>query len=445
MSKINVRFAPSPTGHLHVGNGRVALINWLFAKKEIGNFILRHDDTDSDRSGDKFIDLIEQSLSWLGISWDLKVRQSERLDLYKAAITKLKDSGRLYPCYELPEELSLKRKAQLSAGKPPIYDRSSLSLSNSDRSAFSKDGRKPHWRFLLDSKPSSWSDLIHGDMLLDPLTMSDPILVREDDSPLYTLTSIVDDADLNISHVIRGDDHLSNTAIQIQLFEALDSQVPIFAHLALLVGSKGEGLSKRLGSLGLESFRKEGIEPHAITGLLAKLGSSQPVNPIRKLKELVPTFNISHFSKSTAKFDTESLSLLNTRILQNTDYEDISERLDDSLPRAIAKEFWETIRPNINFFHDTKEWMSIVFGSIQPNPSNVPEFLTVALNLLPSDPWDEKTWEDWTNAISSATGEKGKKLFQPLRIAITGKSHGPVMKRLLPLVGRDRVKERLKS
>ena len=340
--------------------------------------------------------------------------------------------------------MSLKRKAQLSVGKPPVYDRSALTLTDEEREKLENEGHRPHWRFRLDSSRSIWSDLIHGEMSLDPATMSDPVLIREDGSPLYTLTSVVDDADLGITHIIRGDDHLSNTAIQIQLFNSLDKPVPTFGHLALLVGSKGESLSKRLGSISLDSFREEGMEPIALSTVLAGLGCSKPVQIVKNIDQLISSFNISDFGLAPAKFDSNSVKIMNGKILQIISYGDVRERLDNLASSEISENFWNAIRSNINSFNEVQGWIDIVFGPLDP-VIDQPELSNIAADLLPSDPWNDDTWAAWTGLVAKETGATGKKLFHPLRLALTAREDGPAMKNLLPLIGPERADARLRG
>lgn len=437
-----VRFAPSPTGRLHVGNARVALVNWLFARSQGGSFRLRHDDTDADRSTLEFIAGIEADLQWLGLDWDTRVQQSDRQEAYIAAADALRSKGRLYPCYETPEELGLKRKTQLAAGKPPVYDRAALSLSPSEREAFENGGRVPHWRFQLESGRMGWIDLVHGDMELDAAALSDPVLIREDGTPLYTLTSVVDDAEFAITHVIRGDDHIANTLPQIQLFAALGSAAPAFAHLALLTGPAGESLSKRLGSASIESFRYQGLEAMAVNSLLARLGTSDPVEARTNLDEIAAGFDLSRFGRSPAKFDPAELETINPKVLHDTPFDAIAPRLGDFVGELATEPFWEMVRPNLHVFSDVAIWREVVVGPLTPVIENA-GFATAAADLLPSEPWSEATWPEWTGAVKVATGAKGRDLFHPLRLALTGQDKGPEMKKLLPLIGRARAVARL--
>lgn len=434
---VRLRFAPSPTGLLHVGNVRTALVNFLFARRQHGEFLLRLDDTDPERSKEEFAAAIQEDLRWLGLEWDELFRQSDRVALYEGAVTRLKDSGRLYPCYETAQELDLKRKVQLSGGKPPIYDRAALKLGDSDRAALEAEGRKPHWRFLLNHERVHWHDRVRGEADFDCASLSDPVLIREDGSLLYTLPSVVDDLDYEITHVFRGEDHVANTAAQIQIFEALDGKVPEFAHFALLAGSAGEGLSKREGALSIAELREHGIEPTAITSLLARIGTSDPIEPFGDLRPLIDSIELDKFGRATAKFDIHELNVLNAKILHQTRYEQVRDRLEGAGP-----ELWEAVRANIERVSDVKDWQCIVDGPIEPHVEDA-DFAAQAADLLPPGDWDEATWSGWTKAVSEASGRKGKALFLPLRLALTGLDHGPEMKHLLPLIGADQARARL--
>jgi glutamyl-tRNA synthetase len=436
------RFAPSPTGYLHVGNVRAALLNWLFARKTAGDFILRIDDTDAERSSEIFVEAIQEDLTWLGLGWDALYRQSERQALYDVAAEKLRAAERLYACYETPEELEIKRKLQLARHKPPVYDRAALKLTDIERANFEAEGHKPHWRFLLDRTDVHWTDDIRGPSTIDAASLSDPVLIREDGTPLYTLPSVVDDGEMAITHVIRGEDHVANTAVQIQLAEALGYTPPTFAHFALFTGPQGEPLSKRLGSLAVRDFREQGFEPMALNSLLARLGSSDSVETRQHLEDCIPDFDLSHFGRSAPKFDPEEVKHLNARILHNLAYAEVADRLS-ALGIADADEaFWETIRPNLVVFADVVTWAKIMHGPIAPVIEDA-DYLKEAAELLPPTPWTEETWSAWTGAIKEKTGRKGKALFHPLRMALTGLDHGPEMKHLLPLIGPDSAKARL--
>jgi len=403
------RFAPSPTGRLHVGNIRTALHNWLFAQKNGGRFMLRIDDTDAERSEERHVESIRADLTWLGLIPADEVRQSARFALYQRRFDELVAAGRIYPAYESAQELDLKRKIQLGRGLPPVYDRAALDLSDADRAKLEADGVRPHWRFRLDhAAPITWRDLIRGEQHFDPATMSDPVVRRADGSWLYMLPSVIDDIDLGISHVVRGEDHVSNTALQIQMFDALGAAPPAFAHEALLTGSEGK-LSKRLGSVGVDQFREAGIEPQAIRALLARLGTSDPVEPVGDVAPLVAGFDFARFGRAPARFDEAELAQLNARIVHYLSYEAVATRL----PAAMGAAAWEAVRPNLATVAEAADW------------------------------WAGDPWHALTAALKDATGRKGKPLFLPLRRALTGRDHGPDMAALLPLIGRDRALARL--
>jgi glutamyl-tRNA synthetase len=436
-----VRFAPSPTGKLHVGNIRAALTNWLFARKTGGTFLLRLDDTDAERSTQAFAQGIEDDLAWLGLGHDLFARQSDRAAAHDAAADRLRALGRLYPCYETADELDRRRKRQLAQHKPPVYDRAALRLTDEQRRAFEAEGRKPHWRFKLSGQTVSFTDVIRGEVHIETASLSDPVLIREDGRYLYTLPSVVDDIDFRISHIIRGEDHVTNTGVQVEIFEALGAVVPVFAHFSMLVGSGGEALSKRIGSLSIEDFRREGYEPLAINSLLAKLGTSDPVVARRSLEELVSDFDLSRFSRAPAHFDLGELKTLNHKILHATPFEAVHDRLQ---ARGIGggAAFWEAVRDNVQLIGDAEAWWNVVQGPLAPVVEDA-AFLAEACALLPHDPLTEASWGAWTAAVSARTGAKGKALFMPLRLALTGQAHGPEMKKLLPLIGFERARKRL--
>lgn len=441
---VTVRFAPSPTGLLHVGNARTALVVWLFARKAGGTFVLRLDDTDQERSTAEFAEAIERDLAWLGLVWDRFVRQSDRMARHDAAIVRLKSAGRLYPCYETAEELALKRKAQLAQGRPPIYDRAALALTDADRARLEASGRRPHWRFRLDPGAVEWQDLVRGPVRFEAADLSDPVLVREDGRPLYHVSSVVDDIDLRISHVVRGEDHVANTALHIQMFRALGAEPPVFAHLPLLADVSGQGLSKRLGSLGLQQLREEGIEPMAVASLLAKLGTSDPVEPRDSLDALVQEFDWAKFSRATPRFDAAELDRLNARLVHAMPYAEAVDRLAALGLPPVPETFWRAVRPNLTRLPELADWWRVATGPVTPLIDD-PAFAAQAAALLPDEPWDEETWGRWTGAVRDATGAKGKALFLPLRRALTGLDHGPELKTLLPLIGRDRALQRLRG
>ncbi len=438
------RFAPSPTGKIHIGNLRPALINWLFARAEGGQFMLRIDDTDLERSKEEYVDGIKEDLTWLGLKWDFEARQSTRFEKYDAVVEQLKAEGRLYPCYETADELERKRKRQMSRGLPPVYDRAALDLSAEDRAQLEAEGRKPHWRFKLEDRTVVWTDLVRGEQSIEASSLSDPILIREDGTYLYTLPSVIDDIEFKVSHVIRGEDHVANTGAQIQVFEALGAKAPIFAHHNLLVGKDGEGLSKRLGSLSIFSFREEGIEAMAVVSHAASIGSSNPIVPHQTTETIFKEFAFEKLSRSPAKFDVSELELLNAKLLHEMDFKDVSDRLTELGIEDEKEAFWSAVRGNIEKFEDVKLWWQVVQGPIEPVIEDA-EFCAKALDVLPEGPYDENSWGEFTKAVKEATGAKGKGLFQPLRLCLTGQPHGPELKFLLPLIGPERAAGRLKG
>jgi glutamyl-tRNA synthetase len=441
MSKPIVRFAPSPTGHIHIGNTRVALLNALFARREGGTFILRFDDTDLGRSKKEYADSIETDLRWLGIAPGVIVRQSERFDLYDAAARQLRSIDRLYACYETPEELEFRRKRQLARGLPPIYDRAALKLTDEERAALEAEGRRPHWRFRLDHRNVAWHDLVRGECHVDCGSLSDPVLVREDGTYLYTLPSVVDDIDLKITHVIRGEDHVTNTAVQIQIFDALGAPLPAFAHHSLLITASGEGLSKRLGHLSVKGLRDSGLEPQAVASLAVLVGSAEAVRPVADLDELARLIDFSHISRAPAKFDESELEHLNARLIHEMPYDAVRERLA-ALGADAGEAFWNAVRGNLVKVQDAAEWARVVRGPVTPVIEDR-AFIEAAAAALPDGTWDATTWKTWTEAVKARTGAKGKALFMPLRLALTGLDHGPELAALLPLIGPERARLRL--
>jgi glutamyl-tRNA synthetase len=439
---IKVRFAPSPTGLLHVGNVRTALVNWLFAKGQGGAFVLRVDDTDLERSTKAFEDAIEADLAWLGMFWDERHNQSKRFTSYQAAAEKLKSDGRLYPAYETQEELDRRRKVQLSRGQPPIYDRAALKLTHEERAKLEGEGRRPHWRFKLDGRRVVWDDLVRGRCEVDTASMSDPVLIREDGAFLYTLPSVVDDVDMAISHVIRGEDHVTNTGAQIEIFEALGAKAPEFAHLALLVDADGSALSKRLGSLSISELRAEGYEPIAVTSHLGRIGTSDPVEAETSLEALAGGFSFTKVGRAPARYDSSDLARLNAQVLHAMAYEAAKPRLA-ALDADLGEDFWNAVRANLGKFDEARVWARVVRGPVEP-VAEQSEFLTQAAELVPEEV-DAQLWARWTEAVKARTGAKGKGLYMPLRRAITGFDHGPEMAALAPLIGRDRIVRRLRG
>ncbi|MBL8628153.1 MAG: glutamate--tRNA ligase [Rhodospirillaceae bacterium] len=442
------RFAPSPTGFLHIGNARPAVINWLFAQKLGGKFILRIDDTDFARSKPEFTAAIERDLAWLGLTWDAEEFQSKRIQRYVDAAEQLKKLDRLYACYETADELEMKRKLQLKAGKPPLYKRADQKLTDADKAKYDAEGRKPHWRFVIEPGEIAWDDAVRGACVYHGESLTDPVLIREDGTFLYMMPSVVDDVDMGMTHIVRGEDHVTNTAIQMQIWKALSSApVPQFAHLPLLVDAAGKGLSKRMGSLSLQDMRESGVEPMSITSLVAKLGSSDAIEARADMKQLIAEFDISHYGRATPKFDPAELELLNAKVLHETPYAVAKPRLeklglDAGLLAKHGEAFWGAVRGNLQKFADAANWWDICFSSHAPVIEEK-EFIAQATPLLPEGMWDESTWGAWTEKVKAASGRKGKTLFLPLRLALTGLPHGPELKLLLPLIGRDRALKRL--
>jgi glutamyl-tRNA synthetase len=440
-----VRFAPSPTGYLHVGNVRTALVNWLFARAAGGRFLLRLDDTDTDRSKPEYVSGIEEDLNWLGLMWDDFKKQSDRFASYEVAKARLMESGRLYPCYETQEELDIRRKLLAGRGLPPIYDRAALKLTPEQLEKYKAEGRKPHYRFLLEAKPITWRDLIRGEVKFQGAHVSDPVLMREDGVPLYTLASVVDDGEMGITHIIRGEDHVSNTAVQVQIFEALGFAVPQFGHLALLKTKEGE-MSKRLGGNDIRSLRDAGIEPMAVCSLLARMGTSDAIEPFVDMRSLIAGFDMSKFGRATANYDAHELERLNEKLIAHMSFADAKPRLAALGFAQVDETFWTFIRGNLKTLADVGVWWGIVHGDIAHAASTEDRgFLAKAAELLPPEPWTPETWGQWTKAVSAATGRKGKELFHPLRSAITGREDGPELKALLGLLGYKNVIARLKA
>ncbi len=437
---IVTRFAPSPTGRLHAGNIRTALVNWLLARKASGRFVLRLDDTDLARSTEESAASIRTDLAWLGLAPDLEVRQSDRFALYEAALARLAAAGRAYRAYETPAELDLKRRVQQGRGLPPVYDRAALALTEADHAEYAARGVAPVWRFKLATEtPIRWHDGVRGDCHADTASLSDPVVQRADGSWLYMLPSVVDDIDLGITDIVRGEDHVTNSAIQIQMFEALGAPVPRFAHLALLTGADA-ALSKRLGSEGVEAWRAAGIEPQAVAALLARLGTSLPVEPVAALADLLPGFDLGTFGRAPARFDPADLATLSARTLHVLPHAAVKDRL----PPAMTEAGWIAVRGNLATLTEAAEWQAVIEGPMATTP--VPEdadFLVQAATLLAGVAWDQDVWARWIGVLKAETGRKGKALFQPLRQALTGRDHGPEMAALLPLIGRDAALARL--
>lgn len=443
---VTVRFAPSPTGKLHVGNVRAALWNWLFARSRGGKFILRIDDTDRERSTKAYEDGIRADLAWLGLEWDETFKQSERFADYDEVSAALRAKGLLYACYESAEELERKRRLQRTRGLPPVYDRAAIGLTEAQKKAFEAEGRRPHWRFKLSQAPVRWNDLIRGETIVDTASVSDPVLIREDGMYLYTLPSCIDDIDCAITHVIRGEDHVTNAGVQIEIMRAVidvrgKGAVPEFAHHSLLIGADGQGLSKRLGSLSIESMRDSGLEPASITSLLAKLGTSEPVLPQPDINALAATFDFEKIGRAPARFDEAELLQLNAKILHEQPYAALASRL---AAIGVSEKLWEAVKGNIAKFAEAAAWKGVVEGAISPVIEN-PEFCEKAASLVPDDPMTEQSWDAFVNRVKAETGAKGRALFHPLRLALTGSEKGPEMAAIFPLIGAAKARARLRG
>ncbi|WP_111558302.1 glutamate--tRNA ligase [Paracoccus sediminilitoris] len=429
------RFAPSPTGNIHVGNLRTALFNYLIARKNGGQFILRLDDTDQERSKQEYVDGIKRDLDWLGLHWDRVERQSLRLERYSEVAADLRANGRFYEVFETPTELDLKRKKQLNMGKPPVYDRTGLNLSEADKDALRAEGRQGYWRFRLDHERIEWHDGILGDISIDAASVSDPVLLRADGQVLYTFASSVDDTDMAVTDIVRGSDHVTNTATQIQIIKSIGGTPPRFAHHSLLTGAKGEELSKRIGALSLKDLREGGVAPEALLGLMARLGSGQPVG-LASLDELADSFDLSNFGASPTKFDADDLWPLTRERNQSLPFDQVADRIAAlGVPADQAERFWRVASQNITRLEDLEAWWQIFSQGADPqiDPEDA-DFIAQAMSLLPPPPYTDQTWGEWTSAVKEATGRKGKGLFMPLRKAVTGQAHGPDMSDVMPLI-----------
>lgn len=437
MSEIKVRFAPSPTGFMHIGNTRTALFNWLLAKKLGGKFMLRIDDTDVLRSKAEYEDAIRDALTWLGLSWSEEARQTARAERHNEVTEKLKSEGRIYACYETPEELEFMRKKLMNKGLPPIYDRKSLSLTKEEIAEYEAQGRKPHYRFKLIDGDIIWDDMVRGECKYHATNLGDPIIIREDGTFLYHLPSVIDDVDFGITHIVRGEDHVTNTASQVQMFEAIGGKVPTFAHLPLLTGKEGK-LSKRLGSLGVRELREDGVEALAICSFLTKLGTSEAIEPFYSLEELANSLDFSKIGRSQPKFDEEELKHFNTKFVHTLPYEMVKDRINTD------ETFWNAVRPNLDTVAGIKDWEAICHQKVEPLIEDE-ELTSMAADVLPAEPWDLETWTKWLDVVKTKTDKKGKALFHPIRKALTAQENGPELKILLPLIGRDRAYNRLKG
>ena len=437
------RFAPSPSGLLHVGNVRTALLNYLVSKKDNGHFILRIDDTDTERSKDKFINNIQQDLNWLGLNYDEYYQQSERIKLYDEAFELLKNKELVYPCFETPDELDKKRKRLIARRMPPVYDRAALKHTKDEIDSFLESGKKPHWRFKLSNKKITFDDLIRGEVNVDLAAQSDPVLKREDGDYLYNLPSVVDDIEMNITHIIRGEDHITNSGIQIEIFNALDSGIPIFGHNSLLVSESGEPFSKRNSAASINQLREDGIDPNAINSLNASIGSSVDIEAYNSLNLLAQKFEITSLGRAPARYSNDQLYKLNSELLSNYDFEKIISLLGDD-KGSFNREFWDCIKQNISNISEVLEWIRVIDDPININTDIDYEYLNIAQDLLPNEPWNTETWDQWILKIKEKTQRKGKDLFMPIRLALTGKTKGPELNKLILLMGYNKVMERLK-
>lgn len=437
MSNVKVRFAPSPTGWMHIGNTRTAVFNWLLAKKLGGKFLLRIDDTDVVRSKKEYEDAIRDILVWLGLDWDEEARQSARINRYNEVVENLKAKGRIYACYETAEELEIMRKKLMAQGRPPIYDRSALRLTKEDVARYEAEGRKPHYRFKLIDGVIEWNDMVRGKIHYDAANLADPVIIREDGSYLYHLPSVIDDVDFEISHIIRGEDHVTNTATQIQMFEALGGKVPEFAHLPLLTGKEGK-LSKRLGSLGVRELRAEGVENLAICSFLAKLGTSEAIEPFYDLASLAQSLDLTKLGRSQPKFDEDELKLFSAKFVRGLAYESVKNRI------SVSEEFWNAVRGNLDRVNEAEIWMKICMDKVEPIIEDL-DLTAAAAEKLPAEPWNEETYGEWMSLVKMNTDKKGKELFHPIRKALTSKDSGPELKILMPFIGRERAYKRLKG
>lgn len=445
MSGVVVRFAPSPTGLIHIGNARTALLNALYARQSGGTFILRLDDTDRARSEERFAEAIKQDLAWLGIPPDKIETQSSRLGRYEAALEKLRGMDRVYACYETEEELERKRRRQLGRGLPPVYDRAALNMSEEDRAKYESEGRKPYWRFKLDHRVVKWNDMVRGEIAIDTASLSDPVVCRANGTWLYSLASVVDDIDMQVTHVIRGEDHITNTAAQIDMFAALGANAPTFAHHNLLTLPGGEGLSKRFGSLSIQSLREAGHEALAVAAVAVLTGTSLAVEPVENLAVLAEKIDFKKISHGPARFDPADLDALTAKTLHAASYVSVAERLK-ALDVGGGEKFWLAVRGNLARLSDAKEWWEVVSSPLaSKTEASDRDFCKLAETLLPAEPWSEKVWDEWLAAIKPAANRKGRELFHPLRIALTARENGPELRALLPLIGRRRTSARLKG
>ena len=439
---LKARFAPSPTGLLHIGNARSAVINWAYIKNKGGDFILRIDDTDLERSKKKYENKIKENLLWLGLSWSKTFNQSQRKNIYDKKVLLLKKTKRIYPCFESAEELSLKTKTQLLSGKPPIYDRSALKLTSNQIENLIKEGKTPHWRFKLEDEIIEWQDLIKGEVSFDSKNLSDPVLIREDGSLLYHLPSVVDDVEENITDIIRGEDHITNTAFHIQLFKSLNAKIPHFGHHPFLTDEEGKSFGKRLGSLSIQKMYEDGFESLTLLNYLLSIGTSKNLSKEKNIDMLVNNFNINSLASSSPKFSINVLKLLNKDMLQSYDFSDVKQKFIDLNIKDASEDFWIFIKNNINYFSESLDWIKVI-NSTEIYIQEPNDYLNAAAELLPEDPYDETTWDVWTDLIKNKTGKKGKELFMPIRFALTGREKGPELKYLLPLLTKEHILKKL--
>ena len=442
---VRTRFAPSPTGLLHVGNARAALFCYLFAKGQGGAFLLRLDDTDVARSTEEYAEAIRTDLAWLGLVHDETAKQSDRFERYEEAFAELRDKGLVYACYETPDELDRKRKRQLARGLPPVYDRAALELTAEQIADYEAEGRAPHYRFKLSGETITWTDMVRGEQKIETASLSDPVIRRADGTWLYTLPSVVDDIDMGITHVIRGEDHVTNSGAQIEIIEALAGAVPVFGHFSLMLAADGSALSKRLGSLSLQDLRAQGYEPMSLNSLIARLGTADPVEPVQDISTLIAGFDITRLGRAPARFDPEDVARLNARILHDTPFSSVEARLA-ALGAPDGAAFWDNIKGNLNLFSDVEDMLALINGPITPViEQDDREYISQALAMLPPPPLTDESWSVWTSALKETTGRKGRGLFMPLRLALTGQAHGPEMQHLLPLIGYDTAMARLQG
>ena len=439
-----VRFAPSPTGFMHIGNARIAVINHLFCRKNNGKFLFRIDDTDALRSKKEYEEAIKADMNWLGIGYDETFRQSERLDRYHEVMKKLISDGFLYKCFEPPEELEYKRKLAISKGKPPVYDRASLSLTDAEIKAYEQEGRIPYWRFKLPDKTVSWNDLILGEISYNLNNVSDPVIVKADGTFLYTYSSVVDDFDAGITHIIRGQDHVTNTAVQIAIFDEISKgtyQVS-FAHLSLLVNKDGSQFSKRLGSMNLGEIRAQGVEPMAILDLLATLGSSLDTIPFTKIDDLIKYFDISKFSTNSPKFDIDDIFKISRKILHSKPFSEIAHL-------GISEKAYEVIKGNIDSYSDFSVWKEILQSGFKakfvPTTEETEVLQSFAQKIRVVNNFSKEDIENALNTVKAELNITNQKLYHPIRKTLTGQDKGPNIVDFMTVLGKQETLQRIKK